>query len=112
MATMGYKHRAADKTTLLSVMQQPNFLLKIIPHVDATPRICELVRYQLEEITIKEAWTAPADLQLFRHVVADVARLPVMEVVSAVHFVADLTLGLGKVVFDYLARDQETGRSR
>jgi acetoacetate decarboxylase len=46
------------------------------------------------------------------HVVADVARLPVMEVVSAVHFVADLTLGLGKVVFDYLARDQETGRSR
>ena len=83
-------------------MQQPNFLLKVIPHVDGTPRICELVRYHLEEITIKEAWHAPADLQLFRHVVADVARLPVLEVISGSHFVADLTLGYGEVVFDYM----------
>lgn len=102
IATMGYKHRAADKVSLLTVLQQPNFLLKIIPHVDATPRICELVRYRLEDITIKEAWTAPAELELFRHVIADVARLPVQEIVSAVHFVADLTLGLGEVVFNYL----------
>jgi acetoacetate decarboxylase len=28
--------------------------------------------------------------------------LPVLEVVAAVHSVADLTLGLGKVVHDYL----------
>jgi acetoacetate decarboxylase len=28
--------------------------------------------------------------------------LAVLEVVSAVHFVADLTLGLGKTVYDYL----------
>lgn len=34
---------------------------------------------------------------------ADVAKLPVLEVVSAVHFTADLTLGLGEVVHDYLA---------
>jgi len=33
---------------------------------------------------------------------APIADLPVLEVVSAVHFVADLTLGLGKVVHDYL----------
>jgi len=83
-------------------MQQPNFLLKVIPHVDGSPRICELVRYHSEEITIKEAWDAPADLQLFRHVAADVARLPVLEVISGSHFVADLTLGYGEVVFDYL----------
>jgi len=31
-----------------------------------------------------------------------VARLPVLEVKSAIHFVTDLTLGLGEVVFDYL----------
>jgi acetoacetate decarboxylase len=31
------------------------------------------------------------------------AELPVLEVVSAVHILADLTLGLGKVVHDYLA---------
>ena len=34
----------------------------------------------------------------------DVARLPVREVVSALHFKADLTLGLGSVAFDYLAK--------
>jgi acetoacetate decarboxylase len=33
---------------------------------------------------------------------APVADLPVLEVVSAVHILADLTLGLGKVVHDYL----------
>ena len=33
---------------------------------------------------------------------ADVAKLPVLEVLSGVHFIADLTLGLGEVVHDYL----------
>jgi len=33
-----------------------------------------------------------------------VARLPVREVVSALHFKSDLTLGLGTVAFDYMAR--------
>jgi acetoacetate decarboxylase len=31
-----------------------------------------------------------------------VAELPVIEVVSALHMICDLTLGLGKVVHDYL----------
>ena len=76
-------------------MKAPNFILKIIPHVDGSPRICELVRFHLEDITLKEAWTGPAALGLFPHALADVARLPVREVVSALHFKADLTLGLG-----------------
>ena len=102
--TVGYKHRPADTGAVLRSMQQPNFLLKIIPHVDASPRICELVRYRLEDVHIKQAWSSPAELQLFRHVAADVARLPVLEVVSGLHFVADLTLGYGTVAFDYLAK--------
>jgi acetoacetate decarboxylase len=32
-----------------------------------------------------------------------VSELPVLQVVSSLHFVADLTLGLGEVVYDYLA---------
>jgi len=32
-----------------------------------------------------------------------VAELPVLEIVSATHIIADLTVGLGKVVRDYLA---------
>ncbi len=36
------------------------------------------------------------------HALAPVAELPVLEVVSALHILSDLTLGLGKVVHDYL----------
>jgi acetoacetate decarboxylase len=103
-ATMGYKHRQADHDAVLKSMKAPNFILKIIPHVDGSPRICELVRFSLEDITLKEAWTGPAALGLFPHALADVSRLPVREVVSALHFKADLTLGLGSVAFDYLAK--------
>jgi acetoacetate decarboxylase len=103
-ATMGYKHRPCDHDAVLKSLQAPNFILKIIPHVDGSPRICELVRFHLEDITLKEAWTGPAALGLFPHALADVAKLPVREVISALHFKADLTLGLGTVAFDYMAK--------
>jgi acetoacetate decarboxylase len=61
------------------------------------------VRYYLQDIQLKGAWGGPAALQLFQHVIADVAKLPVLEVLSGAHFIADLTLGLGEVVHDYLA---------
>src|SRR5882724_3638149 len=60
------------------------------------PRICELVEYCLEGIEVKSAWTGPAALSLMPHALAPVAELPVLEVVAAVHTVADLTLGLGR----------------
>jgi acetoacetate decarboxylase len=103
-ATMGFKHRTLEHAPILAAIAQPNFLLKIIPHVDGTPRICELVRYYLEDIMLKEAWSGPGALGLFPHALCDVARLPVREVVSALHFKADLTLGLGTVAFDYMAK--------
>lgn len=102
-ATMGYKHKEADKEAVLKGMLDPNYMLKIIPHVDGGARILELVRYYLEDIQIKGAWTGPAAIELFQHVTVDVARLPVLEVISAIHYVADLTLGMGEVVHDYLA---------
>jgi acetoacetate decarboxylase len=101
---MGFKHKPVPLDTVKKAMEKPNFLIKIIPHVDGSPRICELVRYHLNDIQVKEAWTAPADLQLFNHVIADVAKLPVREVISALHFTADLTLGMGEVVHDYLKK--------
>ena len=101
-ASMGYKHKAADLGAVAASLAAPNFLLKIIPHVDGTPRICELVEYYLEDITVKGAWTGPAALELNPHALAPVADLPVLEVVSGLHILTDLTLGLGKVAFDYL----------
>jgi acetoacetate decarboxylase len=100
--TMGYKHRQADKAAIAASLATPNFLLKIVPHVDGTPRICELVEYYLEDVTVKGAWTGPASLSLQPHALAPVADLPVLEVMSAVHILSDLTLGLGRVVHDYL----------
>jgi acetoacetate decarboxylase len=104
LATMGYKHRAVSHDKILAALSEPSFLLKIIPHVDGTPRICELVRYFCEEITMKGAWEGPAALELFQHALAPVASLPVREVISGVHILSDLTLGLGEVVHDYLAK--------
>jgi acetoacetate decarboxylase len=111
-ATMGYKHRSADLQAVKAALSAPNFLLKIIPHVDGGPRICELVEYYLEDIQVKGAWTGPAALSLNAHALAPVAELPVLEVVSAVHILADLTLGLGEVVHDYLGEQSATAQSK
>src|SRR5499427_7127393 len=100
--SMGYKHKAADLAAVAASLAAPNFLLKIIPHVDGTLRICELVEYYLEDIAVKGAWTGPAALDLHAHALAPLAELPVREVLSGVHILADLALGLGKVVHDSL----------
>jgi acetoacetate decarboxylase len=79
---MGYKHRETDHVAVKASLEAPNFLLKIIPHVDGSARICELVEYYLEDITIKGAWTGPGALSLSPHAMAPVAELPVLEVLS------------------------------
>lgn len=101
-ATMGFKHQALPPGPVLAGIAQPNFLLKIIPHVDGTARICELVRYHMVDVTLHGASTAPASLELHPHALAPVADLPVLKVESAVHFIADMTLALGTVEYDYL----------
>jgi acetoacetate decarboxylase len=35
-ATMGYKHRPADREAILASLAAPNYLIKIIPHVDSS----------------------------------------------------------------------------
>ena len=102
-ATMGYKYNALDLAAVKTAMMEPGYLLKIIPCVDGSPRLCELVEYHLEDINLKWAYSGPAGLTLAAHAMAPVADLPVLEIVSAAHFKADLTLGLGKIVHDYLA---------
>lgn len=100
--TMGYKHKTLDPDKVMSSLEAPGFLLKIVPHVDCGPRVCELVRYSLEDLTVKGAWAGPVGLELHRHALAPVADLPVLEVLSGIHILTDLTLGLGEVVHDYL----------
>lgn len=101
--TMGYKHRALDSESVRKAFEVPNYTVKIVPDPDCRPRICELVRFKLENLTIKGAWEGPASLELFHHALAPVAALPVREAISAIHVLTDLTLGLGEIAHDYLA---------
>ncbi|BCA96536.1 putative acetoacetate decarboxylase [Legionella antarctica] len=103
-ATMGYKYEVLDVKKIAESMTNPNYLLKIIPHVDGSTRICELVEYHLTEISVKGAWQGPAQLELAHHALAPVANLPVRRIVSAVHLQSDLTLPYGRVVHDYLTK--------
>jgi acetoacetate decarboxylase len=98
--SMGYKHKTADRDAVMASLLAPNFLLKIVPHVDGTPRICELVEYELTDVNLKGAWTGPAALTLSSHALAPLAELPVLEIVSGMHIIANLPLG--KVIYDYL----------
>jgi acetoacetate decarboxylase len=104
IGTMGYKYTPIDNNKLLqSLNNTPNFLLKIIPNCNGHDvDICQLVRYYLKDINLKGAWAGPAALELFQHALAPVTHLPVKKVISGTHFVADLTLGFGEVVYDYL----------
>ena len=55
------------------------------------------------DVSVKEAWTGPARLQLFAHALAPMADLPVREVVAAGHIRVDVILAAFAPVFDYLA---------
>ncbi|ALG10310.1 acetoacetate decarboxylase [Kibdelosporangium phytohabitans] len=105
-ATMGYKHHALDARDAEAQITVPTFMLKTIPGYDGTPRVQELVRTEITDVVVKEAFTGPARLQLFQHVLAPMADLPVLEVVSASHIRTDLTLAGVKPVFDYLEEFQ------
>src|SRR3984957_12546864 len=84
-ATMAYKYKALDATAIQQSLVAPGFLLKVIPHVYGSPRICELVKHKVTDVTVKGAWTGPASLELHPHCLGPVANLPVLEVLSAVH---------------------------
>ncbi|MER7080648.1 acetoacetate decarboxylase [Saccharopolyspora kobensis] len=101
-ATMGYKHHPLDPAEAEAQITAPTYMLKIVPGARG-PRVCELVRSQITDITVKAAYTGPARLQLFEHVLAPLADLPVREIVSASHVLTDLTLGGIEPVHDYLA---------
>src|SRR5258708_34563212 len=77
-------------------------MLKILPSYTKRPRICELVRTEITNISVKGAWRGPARLQLFEHVLAPLADLPVREIISATHILTDLTLSPATVIYDYL----------
>lgn len=103
-ATMGYKYQTLPTEPVLKALKKPNYLLKNIPDVDGSAKICQLVRYHLEDINVKGVWSGPATLELHPHALARINYFEVLEVVSALHVVTDLTLPYGEVAVDYLEK--------
>jgi acetoacetate decarboxylase len=94
--SMGYKNEELDPGPALRELACPNFLIKIIPHVDGGPRICELVRYWWQDVALKGVWCGRGALQLFANALGNVAKRPVLNVLSGTHFVANVTVGIGR----------------
>ena len=98
----GYSPETMDLEKARQEICVPTFMLKILPSYEKRPRICELVRTEITNISVKGAWRGPARLQLFEHVLAPLADLPVREIISATHILTDLTLSPATVIYDYL----------
>ena len=64
--------------------------------------MCSSDLTEITNISVKGAWRGPARLQLFEHVLAPLADLPVREIISATHILTDLTLSPAVVIYDYL----------
>ncbi|MFE0190131.1 acetoacetate decarboxylase [Streptomyces sp. NPDC058989] len=103
-ATMGYKHHELDPEEAAAQITVPTFMLKLVPGFDGTAQVAQLVRTEISDVVVKGAWSGPARLQLFEHVLAPLADLPVREIVSAAHILTDLTLAPVRPVHDYLVR--------
>jgi len=111
MGTMGYKHEssAGNGARTTAALSKTQVNLKIIPGVDGRSEICQLVAYNLTEITVKGSWAGPGRLHLVPHVNAPVADLPVRRIIGAHHFLADLTLPYGRVIHDYTKEEHDAG---
>lgn len=102
--TMVFKHDAfrPDIAQQQALLARTQVTLKVIPDVDGTPAIAQLVGIEFENVKIQGAWTGEARLELVPAVNCPLADLPVRKVVGGLHMVTDMTLPYGKVMHDYL----------
>jgi acetoacetate decarboxylase len=120
IATMGYKHENLiiptntgmdDAQAIEKKLAMTRVNLKLIPHVDGSMAIAQLVAYNMTDIRVKGAWAGPARLQLHAHVNAPVADLPVKKVRGGAHFIVDITLPYGRMLYDYLGKTKDVAKS-
>ena len=58
-ATMGYKHMPLDPEQAHAEVAIPTYMLKIMRGYAGEPRICELVRTEITDVTITGARLGP-----------------------------------------------------
>src|SRR5258708_19613817 len=79
---MGKKHKPMDLEKARQEICVPTFMLKILPSYEKRPRICELVRSEITNISVKGAWRWPPRLELSEHGLAPLAGLHVPALIS------------------------------
>ena len=95
--TMRHSHKAADPVEAPTSSIASKFSLNVIPHVDWCAPICGPLQCYFERVEVKGTLTDRACL-IFMCKPAPVAELPVFEMISAAHIIADSTHGLGRLV--------------
>jgi acetoacetate decarboxylase len=108
MGTMCYKEynlvrEQADHDRIVRQLGKLGVNLKFIPDVDGSPKVAQLVGYNMMDAELKFAFGGEARLELVPHVNARVADLPVRKILYGQHLKADLTLPYGRVLHDFLA---------
>lgn len=102
--TMVYKHGGpSDLGDIATLLQRTQVTLKLIPDIDGSPAIAQLVGINFAAVAVKGAWTGRARVALVPAVNCPMADLPVLEQRDGLHIVADMTLPYGRVLHDYLA---------
>lgn len=101
--TMVYKHKSpGDLGEIETMLKRTQVTLKLIPDIDGSPAIAELVGINFANVTVKGAWTGRARIELTDAVNCPMADLPVLEQMGGLHIVTDMTLPYGRVLHDYL----------
>jgi acetoacetate decarboxylase len=109
--TMVYKHASpSDMSEVETLLKRTQVTLKLIPDIDGSAAIAQLVGITFADIKVKGAWIGRAQLELSHAVNCPMADLPVLEHKGGLHLVTDMTLPYGRVLHDYL--DRNPGQAR
>jgi acetoacetate decarboxylase len=104
--TLPYKQRAGSLDELRSrVDMVTNINLKVIPNMDGTIALRQLVARELANVRVLECWSGPGTVELRPNAAVPMYRLPVLEFLDGFHWRAEFDLIGGTVVYDYLAED-------
>ena len=106
--TLPYKIQPADFGAIRQrVDMVTNINTKIVPNMDGTFALKQLVARDLANVRVLECWTGPGTVELRPNAVAPIYRLPVLEPLEGYHWRAEFELVGGRILFDYLTADEE-----
>jgi Acetoacetate decarboxylase len=111
--TLPYKQRRASLDELRARVDMiTNINLKIVPNMDGTIALRQLVARDLENVRVLECWSGPGTVELRPNAAAPLYRLPVMELLDGYHWRAEFDLVGGRVLHDYLGQGSQASRPR